>query len=112
MTSKFEGAEAKPRGVTATASLAVPAPTLVTARIRNSYSVPFASRVPSSSCVTKADVDNEYVFAIASTQPAGVFTWRLYPRMREPPSDSGGVHSIIVNESPGRADGVVPVPRR
>ena len=74
VTSKFEGAEANPRGVAVTASLTVPAPTLVTARTRNSYADPFARRVPSSSCVTKADVDDEYVFAIASTQPAGVFT--------------------------------------
>ncbi|CAB4667774.1 unannotated protein [freshwater metagenome] len=73
-TSKFEGAEANPRGVTATASLAVPAPTLVTARTRNSYAVPFARRVPFSNCVTKADVDDEKVFAIASTHPAVVFT--------------------------------------
>ena len=35
VTSKFVGAEARPRGVALTALLAAPAPTLVTARTRN-----------------------------------------------------------------------------
>ena len=60
------GADAKPRGVAVTELLASPAPTLVTARTRNSYVVPFDKRVPSSIWVTNADVEDENVLTIAS----------------------------------------------
>ena len=71
------GADAKPRGVAEIALLASPTPTLVTARTRNSYAVPFAKRVPFSHCVTNAEVDDENVLRIASTQPADVLTCTL-----------------------------------
>ena len=76
-TPNSVGAAANPRGVAVTASLAFPAPTLVTARTRNWYAVPFDKRVPSSSCVTNAEVEEENVLLIASTQPAAVFTCTL-----------------------------------
>ena len=64
VADEFAGASASPRGVAVATSLADPAPTSVTARTRTSWATPFVI-VTRSFVVTMAEVDVEYVLAMA-----------------------------------------------